>query len=72
MSDETKQQDQQNADGLWCEVCDKREAHAYLEVTWHMGMGGEDTDAESLACCRRCSGAVLNAWDELVEKLRES
>ena len=71
MSDETKQ-DQQSANILWCEVCDKREAHAFLEVTWRRGMGGEDTDGEVLACCRRCAGAVLNAWDDLVEKLRAS
>ena len=71
MADETKAE-QVKVNELWCEICDKRQAHAFLEVAWRMGMGGEDTDGEQVACCRRCSGAVLNAWDDLVEKLRAS
>ena len=68
---EAQKDESQTDDGtIWCEACDKRPAHAYLEVQWRMGMGGEDTDGERIACCRRCAAAILNKWDAVLEAAR--
>ena len=39
-------------------------------VVGGMGMGGEDTDGERIACCRRCAAAILNKWDAVLEAAR--